>query len=180
MGGLGTSLMFATSPRLLRFLGMVTPNKNPLTAPERRYPHHRAPDTMLNNSLIIVTVCSRNRAQVLANDNVHQILHSLWSDGRHWRVGAYVIMPDHVHLIVMASSSNSVPLERWISWWKRESTLLAKQYSVRWQKNFWDRRIRNEENYGEKIAYIRNNPVRHNLVLDSREWRFQGEIYKIG
>ena len=178
--GLGRRAMCATIPCRPRYVGMDTLNKLASSIPNRRYPHHSLPDAMKGDSLLILTVCTKNRAPVLANDYVHQVLRDLWQNDQHWRVGVYVIMPDHIHLIVTLAHSNSVPLERWISWWKRESTLRAKQCDVRWQKNFWDRRIRGEENYAAKVAYIRNNPVRQHLVLKPPEWRFQGEIYRIG
>jgi putative transposase len=45
-----------------------------------------------------------------------------------------------------------------------------------WQRHFWDTQLRRADNYGEKWDYVVNNPVRAGLVLDARDWPYQGEL----
>ena len=49
--------------------------------------------------------------------------------------------------------------------------LLAARYGLRFQRDFWDTRLRDEAHYAEKFRYICNNPVRKGLCASAREWR---------
>ncbi len=147
--------------------------------PNRSGPHHGPPPTYWSADPIFLTVCTRNRAAVLANERAHNTLLSLWSDRSRWIVGPYVLMPEHIHMLLQESSSNRTPLSTWIRWWKHESATHITNQIVRWQRNYWDTRIRSERMLAEKIAYIRNNPVKRNLVKSSEQWPFQGEILRI-
>lgn len=44
------------------------------------------------------------------------------------------------------------------------------------QRDCWDRQLRNGESYSNKWQYVRNNPVRKGLVADADGWPFQGEM----
>ncbi len=76
-------------------------------------------------------------------------------------------MPDHLHALV------SFPKDRnptkIIANWKEN---VAKTTDVRWQRDFFDHRLRNDESYDEKAHYIRQNPVRKALVSDPKGWDF--------
>jgi len=53
--------------------------------------------------------------------------------------------------------------------WKR---LTARRYSVVWQRDFFDHRLRSDESFEQKVAYIRDNPVRKALVKDASAWPY--------
>jgi putative transposase len=57
--------------------------------------------------------------------------------------------------------------------------LRANSKRVRWQPGFFDHLIRNEESYGEKWNYVRDNPVRAGLVTNAYDWPYKGEIVYI-
>ena len=50
--------------------------------------------------------------------------------------------------------------------------IVAKKVGVRWQRDFFDHRLRAEESYEEKARYIRLNPVRQQLVTVHEDWKF--------
>ena len=50
---------------------------------------------------------------------------------------------------------------------------LAKQYGIKWQRDFFDHRIRSWESAQEKATYIRMNPVRAGLVTNPKDWPYQ-------
>ena len=60
-------------------------------------------------------------------------------------------------------------MEKIIRDWKR---FIAKQAGVTWQHGFFDHRLRNDESYGQKAEYIRQNPVRAGLVKAAGDWPF--------
>ena len=49
-------------------------------------------------------------------------------------------------------------------------SFLSKKHGIRFQANFFDTRIRNQEHFAEKWNYIFHNPVAKGLVSSAREW----------
>ena len=45
-----------------------------------------------------------------------------------------------------------------------------------WQRDCWDRQLRQGDSYSEKWEYVRNNPVRAGLVARADDWPHQGEL----
>jgi hypothetical protein len=65
----------------------------------RKHPVH-APVYERHNTPVIVflTVCTKDRRAILANDAAHKLLLTAWQTQPSWLVGRYVILPDHLHL----------------------------------------------------------------------------------
>ena len=76
-------------------------------------------------------------------------------------------MPDHLHALIGIDGRDS--LSQLIRDYKR---ITAKLAGVRWQRNFFDHRLRHDESLAEKFAYICQNPVRANLVHDEKDWPY--------
>ncbi|MCX7969539.1 MAG: transposase [Armatimonadetes bacterium] len=128
-------------------------------------------------TIILVTVCTKNREPWLANETVHKLLRQIWAEeATAWLVGRYVLMPDHLHLFA-APSKEDVLLDNWVRFWKSLFTKRYKNPSHRWQPDYWDRRLRASESYDAAWEYVRHNPVRHGLVKNPEDWPFQGEIF---
>ena len=85
-------------------------------------------------------------------------------------VGAYVIMPNHVHMILHISSNNILQGPMWASAptnasvpalvrsWK---TLVSKELGQSiWQRSYYDHVIRDEQDYLTKVQYIEENPAK--------------------
>jgi len=51
--------------------------------------------------------------------------------------------------------------------------------STIWQRGFFDHFLRNEESYGQKWNYVRENPVRAGLIQRFEDWPYAGEIVQI-
>ena len=95
----------------------------------------------------------------------------------HYRGSAYllhefVIMPDHVHLLITPLTS----LEKAVQFIKggfsyRAKKELGSNMEV-WQTGFSDHRIRDEEDYVRHVEYIRQNPVRKQLAATAGEYAF--------
>ena len=146
--------------------------------PIRSHPDH-SPHPRDAHDILFITVCTNHRRRILANDASHQTLLELWRDARYWLVGRYVLMPDHVHLFAMKAANSDVPLERWISWWKRGFSTNLNLGAETWQRDFWDTRMRSAEHYNAKWHYVMNNPVRMGLTTSSEDWLYQGEIHRL-
>jgi hypothetical protein len=48
-----------------------------------------------------------------------------------------------------------------------------------WQKGFFDHVLRNSDSYDEKWHYVRDNPVRAQLVDSGTQWPFAGEVFDL-
>jgi len=53
--------------------------------------------------------------------------------------------------------------------------LVAKRARVKWQRDFFEHRLRGDESLDEKANYIRMNPVRKGLVGDPGDWPWKWE-----
>jgi putative transposase len=154
-------------------------NKNiHLSFPVRKRPARQGFSTPRLSEFIFITCCTRGKIRALDNDKAHQILVSLWGDRTHWIVYRYVIMPDHIHLIVFASSKCSISLRGWARWWKSQATkALGYKQTTLWLPDIWDTRIRSADHLESKQAYMLENPVRAKLVESADSWPFQGKLF---
>jgi len=48
-------------------------------------------------TLVFVTICTKGRKPWLATDTNHRLLRTIWREATYWKVGPYVIMPNHLH-----------------------------------------------------------------------------------
>ncbi|MBS3735309.1 MAG: transposase [Phycisphaerae bacterium] len=108
-----------------------------------------------------------------------------------FRLFAYVIMPEHVHLVLQPLSGVTIrtilwrlkrPLTRTVLAWVRANSpaFLNRLADVRpsgktlyrfWQRGGgYDRNLRSASDVHEKIRYIHDNPVRRGLVARAEDW----------
>lgn len=88
---------------------------------ERRHPAHHAPVEKFNESVLVqVNVCTKNRWPVLACAAGHQCCREIWAAADFWRVGQYVIMPDHIHLFCAPGRQPMPNLKEWVEYWKAQ------------------------------------------------------------
>ena len=103
---------------------------------------------------------------------LEQILFN--KDGEHYHLIAWVIMPNHVH--VLAQIIEGFPLHKTIQAWKSISAhyanLVLKRDGRFWYPDYFDRFIRNERHFERSIRYIHHNPVAAGLVESAEDWRF--------
>jgi putative transposase len=74
-------------------------------------------------------------------------------------------MPDHLHMLVAISGEAN--LSNLIKDFKR---IAARKGKIEWQRNFFDDRLRHDENETEKYEYILQNPVRAGLIGEGEKW----------
>jgi putative transposase len=83
-------------------------------------------------------------------------------------------MPNHIHLLITPISP--VPLEKAIQFIKGGFSYRAKKElgfaGEIWQTSFYDRRVRDAEEYSRFRHYIHMNPVRRGLVALPEEFPF--------
>ena len=82
-----------------------------------------------------------------------------------WHATVFLLMPDHLHALLSFPRDKS--MSRVIGEWKH---FHAVKNGVRWQENYFDHRLRGEDQIEFKYQYILNNPVAKGHCKKPEEW----------
>jgi putative transposase len=84
---------------------------------------------------------------------------------------AWVVMPNHVHLLILPHVAVAV-LMRWLkgSTAREGNRILGRTGQPFWQDESWDHYFRNSDQVNRTIAYIEANPVSGGLVNSPESW----------
>ncbi|MFG0380187.1 transposase [Pseudomonas sp. zbq_18] len=96
------------------------------------------------------------------------------------RVPAAVVLPDHLHLLMLLPEGD-VDYSSRVRYFKsffvqalRDKgvpvTLNEKGEANVWQRRFWEHLIRDEVDFAAHVDYIHANPLKHGLVGRVRDW----------
>ena len=145
---------------------------------DRKHPAHGVFESPFQPTIVWNTVCTKRREPWLANEAVHQLLRAVWSAFDQWRVGPYVILPDHIQFL--AGKASEMPFDPWVTAWKAEFSRRHNEPTHRWLTDHWDTRVRSRKHYNELVEYIFRNPRKHKLVDDPADWPYCGELFQLG
>lgn len=93
-------------------------------------------------------------------------------DGAKYKLIAWTIMPNHVHALLKPSDELGAIEHSIKSYTANKINKLLNRSGSLWQKEVFDRYIRDFEHFENTIAYIENNPVKAHLCEKSGDWRF--------
>ena len=90
------------------------------------------------------------------------------------RVYGYVVMPEHIHLLV--SEPDRQTLADAIHYLKlsfaKQLRRTASEPESFWQKRYYDRNVRDAEEFAVKLRYLHRNPVKRGLVKELGDWKW--------
>jgi len=113
---------------------------------------------------------------ILGDPTIAELVEStiLHEHGRSCDVKAWVIMPNHAHIMLRPYDGHSLAgiMKRVKGISARKINLLRGQSGTVWQGDYFDRYIRDEDDFRRKLLYIEENPVKTGLVKDAGSWRF--------
>ncbi|NOY00721.1 MAG: hypothetical protein GXP30_13480 [Verrucomicrobia bacterium] len=147
--------------------------------PKRKQLPHDIPLAIdASRQVFFITVCLADRSgkTSLASDSlaiplIDTVIHR--NKNHTWWCSTFMIMPDHIHGLIRFSNSNFAQEQsmrkamlNWKSW-------TAKTLGIKWQRDWFDHRLRSDESEYEKSTYIRNNPVRSGLVKNPDDWPYR-------
>ncbi len=139
--------------------------------PVRKRLPHDVPSWVAAGCRYFVTLCTipKGRNQLATPLVAKSIAESFKfnMDRGIWWVELLVVMPDHLHALMRFPVAPGVRVT--FSRWKH---FLARTCQVEWQRDFFEHRLRDDENHVEKAYYIRMNPVRGGLVARPEEWPY--------
>ena len=136
---------------------------------QRRKLPHEIPPWVRQGARHFITVNCRERDAdgLCRGDTAVQLLKSArhYEEIGRWYLWLMVVMPDHVHLIITFNLERGVrPI---MKAWKGYQT---RNLHIEWQADFFEHRLRNDDEFVEKMHYVRMNPVRKGLVVSPEEW----------
>jgi putative transposase len=103
----------------------------------------------------------QNCAQIVAETLRH-------FEGQRVVMISFAVMPNHVHALFVQNPE--WPLEKLTQSWKRfaarEINKLLDRSGSFWQRNYFDRLIRDEKHFANCVRYIRRNPEKASLGKD--------------
>ena len=100
-------------------------------------------------------------AEVVANAITH-------FDGSRYRLHAWCVMPNHVHVVLSANDRLDSIVHSWKSFTANEANRLLNRDGKFWQDDYFDRMIRTPQELERTIAYVVGNPMKAGLV----DWPF--------
>ena len=119
-------------------------------------------------AIFFLTICAKKRGSDLLTAHSTAILDAVRH--RHsagiWFCRIFVIMPDHIHALLRFPNP-AHPMRKAVSDFKRWT---AHAGGFRWQRDFFEHRLRSNESVNEKADYILMNPVRAGLAASPEMW----------
>ena len=112
----------------------------------------------------------------LKRSDIAQIVQDaiLHFDGKRYKLHAWVIMPNHVH--VLASMLPNEDMSRVVHSWKSYTATTINRLlgltGTFWQKEYYDRLIRSDADFAMVVNYIHGNPVAAGLCQRAEDWTF--------
>ena len=104
-------------------------------------------------------------------------------DGDRYRLLEWVVMPNHCHVLI--EPLEGAPLGKIVLSWKNYTARFINTYKDRtgvrgtqvWQREYWDRFIRNDQHFQTARNYIVMNPVKAGLVTRPEDWPWSSAHY---
>jgi putative transposase len=87
-------------------------------------------------------------------------------------LAAYVLMPEHVHLLTDEPARDTLAIFLQIFKQLTSRELKPSGEKQLWQRRYYDFNVHSEEKRVEKIRYIHRNPVTRGLVTHPEEYRW--------
>lgn len=118
---------------------------------------HRAPQEL--RTYFITAVAAQRRRLFQSTANARLLCDTLfhYRDQNKYKLHAYVIMPDHIHLCV--TPAPDVSLEKAMQFIKGGFSFRLKSKFDVWMRSYNEAQIRTPEKFLACRAYIENNPV---------------------
>ena len=132
------------------------------------------PHFAIEGSIYFITTRLKERERLFTESEAEIVKETIFDlvSRKEFEVYAYVIMPDHLHILVK-------PIRCGIS----KAMQLLKGGSSRqinkgnlWQQGFFDFTVLTEQKFKEKFNYIHYNPVKWGLVEKAENYKFSSAM----
>ncbi|SHI62227.1 REP element-mobilizing transposase RayT [Geosporobacter subterraneus DSM 17957] len=129
------------------------------------------------NNFYFITTVTENRVPIFKDYLACELLISLLTYHKfscNYNLKAFVIMPDHVHLIIQPMGKDNISdiMKRIKGNFSRYYNRIHKRSGTVFQKGFYDTAIRDEKHCCETIDYIHYNPVKKGIVIEAKDYLY--------
>ncbi|HVL39679.1 MAG TPA: transposase, partial [Fimbriimonadaceae bacterium] len=96
-------------------------------------------------------------------------------DGQRYRLHAWCIMPNHVHVVVEPQGPHTLPeiLHTWKSYTSHELNKRLSRQGPVWQEEYYDHLIRGVNDLQRQCSYVEDNPTKAGLLDWDWVWRLR-------
>ncbi len=100
----------------------------------------------------------------------------LYFDGTRYILHAWVIMPNHVHVLFSPRETHRLAeiLHSWKSFTAKRANQILGRSGIFWQDDYFDRFMRNEADLNNTLTYMAYNPVMAGLSATPEQYPFAG------
>ncbi|HKW25224.1 MAG TPA: transposase [Terriglobales bacterium] len=127
------------------------------------------------HSCYFITASTFQKQNILQSGRIADLLVDVllhYRQQQKYLLHEFVVMPDHFHLLITPQES----LERAMQLIKGGFSFRAKRelgfrHEI-WQPSFYDRRVRDAEEYFAFREYIRQNPLKRGLAVKTEDYRY--------
>jgi REP element-mobilizing transposase RayT len=144
-----------------------------MTADDTTLYRGRLPHWRVSGAVYFVTWRLAKAQPELSPDERDLVVAALRNfQGQRYRLIAYVVMNDHVHVVVVPNTGYG--LTAIVQSWKSYTTNAIQRGFGRkgrvWQREYFDRVIRDEEELSNRLAYILGNPGKRWPDIENCSW----------
>jgi type I restriction enzyme R subunit/menaquinone-specific isochorismate synthase/putative DNA methylase len=95
-------------------------------------------------------------------------------DGEKYRLLHWVLMSNHVHVLLIAMNGYSLSsiMHSLKSYTSKQANKVLNRSGSFWSIEYFDRYIRNSDHYCKTVKYIHDNPVKAGLCASAEDWEF--------
>jgi REP element-mobilizing transposase RayT len=131
------------------------------TADQRR----RIYDELLDQSLLDHVLITKNAADIVVET-------LLYHHDKKYTLAAWCVMPNHVHVLIETQKGFRLGdiVREWKTFSARHINMRLGRQGPLWANDYFDRMIRNEEQFHDTLFYIEHNPVAAKLVVMPELW----------
>jgi REP element-mobilizing transposase RayT len=104
----------------------------------------------------------------------------LYYDGQRYRLASWVVMPNHIHLLMTRFESIELAdiMQSFKSLTSHKANKILRRKGQFWMQDYFDRYIRNAEHFDTTVHYIENNPVKARLCKHPQGWPFSSAWFR--
>ena len=134
---------------------------------KRHLPHFQ-----ICNSYYFITFTTHNR-RILSDHHKDFIFDAInFLDGNKYELHAAVVLNDHAHIIIVPSCTISEIMHSIKSYTAHQINKTENRRGKVWQDENYDRVLRSEEEYMEKLNYVANNPIKAGLSVEYGDYKW--------